>query len=314
MPAQVSSPAPAERQVPPAVAAQVTVPQSTEPVSEGASAPAGKELDAAQVKAIVDAQRELLAKMAANDEKIAALEAEKAAVMAGKATPPPASSGGVTVEPPPSGEVFTPIKKNQWWTDTKPMVERVWVWFLIINLSVFLYLNFKTDLRIFTNLTDMKACLFVGVAFLIDRFTKTEASPIVGYLIVVLVFGALAFHTFKATESPVVAFFLVFAKYALVNLSMVFVAFLVLGFVAAVLLVTDRKQSLITRLLALLGGYKVAKYGTGTIGSYAGAFCQDPVNVSLADYFKGVTSRKKNGVRAPASSTPDKGEEKSAFG
>ncbi|MCC5612736.1 hypothetical protein LC612_40120 [Nostoc sp. CHAB 5834] len=301
---QVPSPPPAplpapvvlaEKQPAPAVVAQTAAALNSAPPASASESPAvRKDLDPEQVKAILEAQKALLAQINANDEKIAVLEAQKAAAMSGQLAPEPTPSTEAVVAAPPadSGEAVAPLKKNQWWQETKPVINKIWIWFLVLNLGVFLFLNFKTDFRIFTNITDLKFCLVAGIVFILSKFTESKAHPVVEFLFTgIMVFG-LAWHTFKANASPAVAFFLVFAKYAMVHLVFVYIFLIIFGVIASIFLAADRKMNIFARLIAMFAGFKTMQMGGSVAGSGLPFLCQDPVNVSIADYFKGVSSRK----------------------
>lgn len=319
--------APVEKQAPAAVVAQAAAPQASEPPPAGETPAVRKDLDPEQLKAILDAQKALLAQINANDEKIAALEAQKAAALAGQLTPASAatepapaaapSTGGVAVEPPPGGTwsvLSGASKMAQGVQGGLSIVEKVWIGFLVINLLVFLYLTLTTNFKMFTNITDLKFCLIIGAAFIVSRFTESKAHPAVDLFFQILVVGILAWHTFKATPSPVVAFFLLFAKYAMVHLTFVFVLVAVFGIVAALLHVTDRNKSFLSRLAMLLAGGGTAYASVRTIKGYVAAVCQDPVSVSLSDYFKGVSSRTRPKAPAPAAASPKEPAEEPSLG
>lgn len=331
--------APVEKQAPATVVAQAA-PQAPAQPTTGDTPVVRKDLDPEQVKAILDAQKALLAKMNANDEKIAALEAQKAAVLAGQLAPEPApepppaaapaepapsvaasslpSSGGVTVEPPPASTssegMFSAAKRQQWWEKTKVFLDKAWMLFLAINLGFFLYLNFKTDFRIFTNLSDMKFTLFVGFAYIISSATESKASPIIVFLINALVVGIIGWHTIKSVNSPLLGFFLIFAKYALVYVSFVYFLVMIVVVVLSFMHVGDRSKGLLSRIGMLFVGGAAAYVGGRAVKGYGPMFCQDLVDVSVTDYFKGTSSRKQTAAPSQRMASPKEPVEETSMG
>ena len=194
-----------------------------------------------------------------------------------------------------TSEVPPALNKTPYFSkELKEKISGIWLWFLVVNASIFIYINAKTNFKIFTNFTDLKFCCVFGVALMISDLSSDRTTKLTDIIATGLFIAGLSLHTFKATSSPVVALFLLFAKYAFFYIASVFIFLFIGGMVLCALVIFGGRHSLIARIIALFVGREGVSAGVVLGKNLPRAIVQDPVNVSLKDYFAGVSSRSGN--------------------
>lgn len=174
------------------------------------------------------------------------------------------------------------------WSKTKLFLLDALKLGLLLNAAFMVYLSLKTPVKLFTNFTDV---LCVVVAAGIVLFGGAMEGEIKGILYAVAGLTVVGVHTLRATPTPLIGLALFLAKFTVLlfagmYLMVMFLVAAVAGAVLASFFMSERNKT----VAHMAGGGVTGFFGTKWMINFTRRLVLDPISVSAAAYWGGVSS------------------------